>query len=112
MRQFIIHTLVIIFILLIGLSPFIISMIAGSIAEANGCTLHEGYVNPCIIDGEDWGQDLYAYGMAGWAAIATIPLAVGAAILYVVIVVIVNIILALRRRNAAQQAIQETPTPQ
>jgi hypothetical protein len=103
MRQFIIHTLVILGILFLGMSPFIVTMIAGTIAEANGCTLHEGFVNPCIINGKDYGEDLYTFGMLGWLAIGTIPLAVGAALIYLLVVIIVNIILYVRRRNAAQQ---------
>ena len=104
MRWIIIHTLVILFILLLGASPLISTAIAGSIAEANGCTLHEGFVNPCIINGEDWGQDLYTFGVLGWLAIGTIPIAVGAAAIYLLIVIIVAIVQASRRRKAAQIA--------
>lgn len=109
MRQFIIHTVVILGILVLGFSPIISAVIAGTIAEANGCTLHEGFVNPCIINGEDWGQDLYTFGVLGWLALGTIPLALGAAVVYLVAVIIVNVILSARRRRAVQQALPETP---
>lgn len=102
MRWVIIHTLVILFILLLGASPLISTAIAGSIAEANGCTLHEGFVNPCIINGEDWGQDLYTFGVLGWLALGTLPIAVGAAAIYLLIVIIIAIVQATRRRRAAQ----------
>lgn len=104
MRRLIIHTLVILFILILGASPLISTAIAGSIAEANGCTLHEGFVNPCIINGEDWGQDLYTFGVLGWLALATIPIALGVVAIYLLIVIIVAIVQASRRRKAAAQA--------
>jgi len=109
MRQFIIHTLVILGILILGFSPLSSTMIAGTIAEANGCTLHEGFVNPCVINGKDYGQDLYTFGVLGWLAIGAIPLAMGAALIYLVIVIIINIILYVRRRNTAQQVQPATP---
>ena len=55
-------------ILLLAASPLISVMIAGWIAETNGCTLHEGFVNPCVVNGTDIGQDLYAAFVLGWHA--------------------------------------------
>jgi hypothetical protein len=104
-KWIIIHTLVILFILLLGASPFISVMIAGAIAEANDCVLHEGFVNPCIINGEDWGQDLYTFFVLGWLALATIPLALMVAGIYLVIVIIVAIVQANRRRKLEQAAL-------
>lgn len=100
MRGFLIHTLVVLLILLLGFSPFIGVAIAGSIAEANGCTLHEGFVNPCVINGVDRGQDLYTWFVLGWLGIATIPIAVVAAAAYIVIVLVVWLI---RRSRRAKQ---------
>ncbi len=105
MRRFIIHTVVVLFILLLGLSPFIGAMVAGSIAAANGCELHEGFVNPCIIDGVDRGEDLYMWGVLAWFGIATIPLAVMAALIYITIVVIVWLVQRNRRKRSAAAAV-------
>lgn len=96
-----IHTFVVLFFLVLGFSPLISTAIAGTIAERNGCVLHEGFVNPCIINGEDWGQDLYTFGVLGWLAIATVPLGVGAALIYLVIVIAIAIIQSVRRRRKA-----------
>ena len=104
MRRVLIHALVIIFILLIGALPMISVMVAGTIAERNNCELHEGFVNPCIIDGEDWGETLYAMGMMGWFGLVTIPGALLIAAAYLLIVIIVAIIRYVRRRNMAPQA--------
>lgn len=99
-RAWIIHTLVVLLILLIGLLPVFSVAAAGLIADANDCTLHEGFVNPCVINGTDYGETLYTMGMMGWFMLATVPLAVVAAVAYVVIVVVVTLIRrALRRRK-------------
>jgi hypothetical protein len=98
MRRVIIHTLVILLILLLGFSPIISALIAGTI-----------FVNPCIINGEDWGQDLYTFGVLGWLAIGTIPISLGAVAVYIVVVIIIAVIQATRRRKAEAQA--QTPLP-
>ena len=54
--------------------PILPVVIAGSIASLNGCTLHEGFQNPCIVNGKDVGGTLYAMGMMGWFILGTIPL--------------------------------------
>jgi hypothetical protein len=54
--------------------PILSVVIAGSIASWNGCTLHEGFQNPCVVNGKDIGGTLYAMGVMGWFMIATIPL--------------------------------------
>ena len=104
MRRVLIHALVIIFILLIGALPMISVMVAGTIAERNNCELHEGFVNPCIIDGEDWGETLYAMGMMGWFGLVTIPGALLIAAAFLLFVISVAIIRYVRRRNMAPQA--------
>ena len=48
---------------------------AGLIANWNGCTLHEGFKNPCIVLGTDIGGALYTMGVMGWFMLGTIPLA-------------------------------------
>ena len=74
-------------ILLVALAPVISVIVAGSIADANGCTLNEGSVHPCIVNGEDIGSTLYTLGMMGWFMIATIPLGAGALLLWAVVLI-------------------------
>jgi hypothetical protein len=107
-RRILIHTLIIILILLLGVSPLISAGIAGSIADANNCTLHEGFVNPCVIDGTDWGETLYTMGVLSWLAIGTFPIAIGLAGIYLLIVIIVAIIRSIRRRRAAANSMPPT----
>ena len=42
------------------------SVMASWTATAHGCTLHEGFVNPCVVDGKDIGQDLYVSFTSMW----------------------------------------------
>lgn len=56
-----------------GLAPLIITLSAGAVAEMNGCILHEGYPNPCVILGADRGDILYTLGVFGWFSLVTIP---------------------------------------
>jgi len=64
-------------ILLIGLaitlSPLISVLVSSAIAQANGCTLHEGFVNPCVVMGRDIGDSLYAGFVMGWLMLLTLP---------------------------------------
>lgn len=86
-------------ILLFAAGPLIVTLGAGSYAANHGCVLHEGFVNPCIVDGEDVGKTLYSLGMVGWFAIATIPLGLGAA----AILIFVWIITAVTSRKRDKQ---------
>ena len=54
--------------------PLMSVVIAGTVASWNGCTLHEGFVNPCVVNGRDIGETLYAMGVMGWFMLATLPL--------------------------------------
>ena len=54
--------------------PIALVAIAGTIASWNGCTLHEGFANPCIVNGRDIGRTLYEMGVMGWFMLATIPI--------------------------------------
>ncbi len=69
-----IYLIAFVLIVLLASLPVISVAVASFIAEANGCSLHEGFVQPCLVGGEDWGQTLYAMGMMGWFMLATIPL--------------------------------------
>lgn len=95
-----IHAAVIFVILLVAFSPLISVAIAGSIANANGCELHEGYVNPCIVNGEDVGETLYAMGVLGWLMLATIPLGLGAVVVYLLIVLVVWLVRRFTQKKA------------
>lgn len=53
--------------------PFFSVLTAGTVANWRGCRLHEGFANPCVIAGTDWGETLYAMGVMGWLMLVTWP---------------------------------------
>lgn len=59
--------------------------IAGMIASWNGCTLHEGFPNPCVVNGKDMGDTLYAMGVMGWFMLATIPVGFVAFVIWTIV---------------------------
>jgi len=92
-----IHALVIFIILLVAFAPLLGVMWVGFVADANGCRVDEGSPHPCIVNGEDIGQTLYSVGVMGWLMIATIPLGLLAAGIYLAIVVIYHLVRRSRR---------------
>jgi hypothetical protein len=48
-------------------------MLCAWIANAHGCKVDEGSVHPCIINGHDYGELLYSFGVMGWLMLVTIP---------------------------------------
>lgn len=59
---------------LVGLAPVASLTLAAVIANRYGCRLHEGFPEPCLIGGTDWGGTLYQMGVAGWLMLLTLPL--------------------------------------
>ncbi len=60
-------------IVLVALAPIFAVILCSVIANAYGCRVDEGSVHPCIINGEDYGEQLYALGVSGWLMLATLP---------------------------------------
>jgi hypothetical protein len=100
--QIIIHTLILGLILFVGFLPVLSVAIAGGIASANGCQLDEGSVHPCVVNGVDMGETLYSMGVMGWFMLVTLPLGLGAAVVYAVAIALFYLVRGmLRRRKAA-----------
>src|SRR5215218_3887651 len=98
-----IYWLVFAFICVFMISPIFPVSIAEMAAKDHGCTLNEGYVSPCIVDGKDIGPDIYTMGMMGWLFLATGPLGIGALFLWIIVVVIHRVVWGrARKREAAQ----------
>ncbi|MDX2288970.1 MAG: hypothetical protein NW217_09140 [Hyphomicrobiaceae bacterium] len=81
-------------IVLVLISPILSAVIAGWIASSNGCTLNEGNVHPCLINGVDWGDTLYTMFVVAWLGLATIPYAV----ILLGVWLVVEIVMFVRRR--------------
>lgn len=90
--------LIVTVVLLLSFSPIIISLVAGYIANTNNCNLHEGFVNPCVINGQDYGETLYAMGVTGWLVFATAPIGI---FLLVIFPFILKLIRYIRAKYAS-----------
>ena len=77
-------------ILLIAVAPIISVIVAGWIANANGCALNEGSINPCVVNGTDIGGTLYTLGVMGWLMLATIPLGGLALLVWLIVAAIMR----------------------
>jgi hypothetical protein len=68
---------------LLCLSPAFILAGVAIVSSACGCQVHEGYANPCIINGRDVGGLFYSLGMRGWLVMATLPVLAGVPALWI-----------------------------
>lgn len=83
-----------ILVLLFCLTPAISVISSSLIADAYDCPLHEGFANPCVINGADWGETLAGMFVAGWFMLMTLPVLVFALVVWIS----VEIIAVLRAR--------------
>lgn len=65
-------------------APMAATFVAYAIARANGCTLHEGFANPCVVLGADIGSALYSMGVMFWLTLITMPVAALTALAWLV----------------------------
>ena len=95
-------------LVLVGIAPMVVTMIAAAIANGHGCRLDEGDAYPCVILGRDWGGTLYAMGMTFWLELLTFWLVpVG------VVALVIGFIRRWRSRRPApvSTATRSTPSP-
>lgn len=76
------RTLLLTIVLVICLAPAVSMFWASWFAERHDCILHEGYSNPCIVNGKDWGDTLYTAFVMGWLMMLTLPLAATIALFF------------------------------
>ena len=84
--------------ILVGIAPVVAAIGASLVADAAGCTLHEGFTNPCIIAGSDRGELLYTLFVSGWFGLVSLPVAVIALLAWLLLLVI-YLLTARRRRT-------------
>jgi hypothetical protein len=78
-------------------APLVMALLAAGLANGLGCTLHEGFPNPCKVGGIDIGGALYAMGVSGWLMLATLP--IGS--LLILVWIVVEVIRYIRQRRSA-----------
>lgn len=62
-----------VFAMLASVSPLLAAFWASDFARRHGCDLHEGFTQPCVVNGEDWGETLYTAFVSGWLVLLTLP---------------------------------------
>ena len=70
------YVLVLLLIALFAVLPVFTTVAGAVIANDHGCSVNEGNVNPCVIDGVDQGQTLAFMGMSFLYLLVTFPLAI------------------------------------
>jgi ABC-type Fe3+ transport system permease subunit len=102
-----IHAVIIFLILFFAISPLVSVLIAGEVANLNGCQLDEGSVHACVVNGQDLGETLYTMEVMGWFMFLTVPVGLGAVVVY--LIVLVGFTLARRAaRNRARDPLRIT----
>ena len=94
-------------LLLIGLFailPLVLTLVGAGIASNYGCSVNEGNVNPCVIDGTDWGETLAFFGISFWYLLATVPLGCLLFVIWLIVLVIHRV-----RWNKRQSGVSVTP---
>ena len=84
-------------LLFICLLPLMSMAVAEFIAQVYGCKLDLAGVHPCMVGGSDMGHTLLTLGMMGYFLFATLPVVLGAVIVWV----LVEAIAWVRRRSPA-----------
>lgn len=69
---------------LFGVGPLVATWLAGIIAAAAGCRLHEGFVNECLVGGHDLGEPLYHAGMAFWITVVSWSMLIPVVLLWMI----------------------------
>ena len=95
------YIMALVLLLVVTMFPVPFLFFASWFAEANGCTVNEGGIYPCIVDGTDWGDSLAMMGMSGWLLIATIPIMAFGVTVWAAVLLIHRIVWARRREKAA-----------
>jgi hypothetical protein len=78
--------------------PIVTTVVAAAVTAGSGCTINESVLNPCIIDGQDWGYWLQFGGMSFLYLFVTWP---AAFVLLVVWLIVLLIHSTTRRRVMA-----------
>lgn len=86
-------------IVLIAVLPLVTTLLAVGVASANGCTLNEGVLTPCIIGGTDYGALPQFGGISVFYFLLTVPVAFVLFLVWVTVLILHRTV--FRRRVAA-----------
>jgi hypothetical protein len=77
-------------IVLFGALPFILTMVAVTIAQPFGCSTSADGPHPCIILGHDFAMLMYALANSFFFIVFTIPIAGVALIIWLVVWLVIH----------------------
>lgn len=86
------------------LLPLALSVGAGELASAAGCTLNEGQEHSCVIWGYDIGSLLLSIFSLGWVAVTGIGMLLMAAPFVGVAILVLSITAFVRKRTKHSQS--------
>ena len=78
-------TFVAVLIILFGAWPIISVILSSVIADSLHCQVDEGSAHACLYQGRDIGDTLNFMFVSGWFAFLTVPLALGALIVWSIV---------------------------
>ncbi len=83
-----IYWIALVVLLMVMFAPVGSVTIAGTAANAFGCTVDEGSVHPCLIGGKDFGELLYTLGVLGWLMLLTLPIGALAVLIWIIVLLL------------------------
>jgi hypothetical protein len=86
-------------IFVLGNLPVLTTVVAAAVANAYSCNISESVLNPCIINGTDWGSDLQFGGMSFLYLFLTWPVAFVLFVIWGIVLIVHRV--NFKRRNPA-----------
>ena len=75
-------------IFVLGNIPVITTVVSAAIANAYNCNISEGLLNPCVINGTDYGSDLQFGGMSFLYIFVTWPVAFVLFLIWIIVLLV------------------------
>ena len=84
----VVYAILFFLIAVIAMLPLLTTIIAAAVTNAYGCNISEGVLNPCIINGTDYGSLLQFGGMSFLYIFLTWPVAFVLFIIWLIVLLI------------------------
>lgn len=82
------YWLALVLIALFAIFPMVLFFIGITIAGDRECNISESVASVCMINGTNWGETLQFFGLAPLFLVATIPIAIGLFIVWVIVLLV------------------------
>ena len=68
-----------------AMAPIAVTVYAANVAQGHGCTVTDGVLDPCIVDGVDKAAELQGMANTFWYALFTWPAGIVAATIWLLV---------------------------